>query len=98
MVDYAANLGRQLQLIGTWDGKPLEDGFKGTTRKVEAAAAQMANKTGSLVNKKMGAAMGQFNEKTEKGRQLLTTFGGAVGGAAGNVVYYAGQKPLALAA
>lgn len=90
MVDYAGNLGRQLQLIGTWDGKPLEQGFQTTAGKVTKAAGVMANKTSTLVNKKMGMAMSQFNEKTEKGRQLLTTFGGAVGGAAGNVVYYAG--------
>jgi len=90
VVDYAGNLGRQLQLIGTWDGKQLEQGYQATAGKVTRAAGTMANKTSSLVNKKMGMAMSQFNEKTEKGRQLLTTFGGAVGGAAGNIVYYTG--------
>ena len=71
--DYAGNLGRQLQLIGTWDGKPLEDGFKGTTRKIEEASKKMANKTAGLVNKQMGQAMGAFNEKCLTGDTLVIT-------------------------
>jgi len=90
VVDYAGNLGRQLQLIGSWDGKQLEQGYQSTAGKITKAAGTMATKTSGLVNQKMGRAMSQFNEKTEKGRQLLTTFGGAVGGAAGNIVYYTG--------
>lgn len=90
MADHVGNLGRQLQLIGTWDGKMLEQGYQVTAGKITKAAGTMATKTSGLVNDKMGRSMSMFNEKTEKGRQLLTTFGGAVGGAAGNVVYYAG--------
>lgn len=34
--------------------------------------------------------LGAFNEKTEKGRQLMTAFGGTLGGVAGQATYFAG--------
>lgn len=65
-------------------------GFDKVKRNARAASKEMAKASGAMVSEKAGRAMSQFNEKTEKGRQLLTAFGGAVGGAAGNVVYYGG--------
>jgi len=61
-------------------------GLAKATKSISKSATQMSG----MVGEKAGRAMSQFNEKTEKGRQLLTTFGGAMGGVAGETVYYAG--------
>lgn len=63
-------------------------GVNSAKKRISGAASNMRQM--NLVSKDAGMAMSQFNEKTEKGRQVLTAFGGAVGGAAGNVVYYTG--------
>jgi hypothetical protein len=74
---------------GKDDTKKATDSAK---RNVKAAANEMGRsmKSAGFVTDKTGRALSQFNEKTEKGRQLLTTFGGALGGAAGQAVYYGG--------
>ncbi len=82
--------GPGVEFTGTWNGKPLEDGFKKTGAKLKGAAQKTGQAMGGMVGENTGRAMSQFNEKTEKGRQLLTAFGGAAGGAAGNIVYYTG--------
>jgi len=65
-------------------------GVQQATRNLRSAAADVRRSTSTMVSEQAGRSLSQFNEKTEKGRQLLVAFGGAVGGAAGNVVYYAG--------
>lgn len=60
------------------------------TRKVGGASAQAKNEFQGFVGEQTGKKLGRFNERTEKGRQLLVAFGGAAGGAAGQVVYYGG--------
>lgn len=79
------------------DGK---DNTKAATdsakRNVKAAANEMSRsmKSAGFVTDKTGRALSQLNEKTEKARQVLTTFGGAMGGAAGQAVYYGGTLCL----
>lgn len=67
-----------------------QQGVKRATQSMRAAATDVRRSTQTMVSDQAGRSLSQFNEKTEKGRQLLVAFGGAVGGAAGNVVYYAG--------
>uniref|UniRef100_A0A6M3XRL3 Uncharacterized protein n=1 Tax=viral metagenome TaxID=1070528 RepID=A0A6M3XRL3_9ZZZZ len=55
-----------------------------------AIAGKKVSHMGGMLGDKASRAMSGFNEKTEKGRQLLTAFGGAIGGAAGQAVYYGG--------
>jgi hypothetical protein len=82
--------GGQLMFIeGRWVDKASPE-FKKTMAKMKGTASTASKQMGGMVNEQMGRSMSQFNEKTEKGRQLLTAFGGAAGGAAGNVVYYTG--------
>jgi len=50
-----------------------------------------------IIGDKQQQAMRAFNEKTEKGRQMLTAFGGVMGGAAGQAVYYGGTLSYILA-
>jgi len=61
-------------------------GLAKATKSISKSATQMSG----MVGEKAGRAMSQFNEKTEKGRQILTQFGGVMGGVAGETVYYAG--------
>jgi len=62
----------------------LETKLKGAS----VAGNKMGGMLGDNVRKKLGA----FNEKTEKGRQLVTAFAGTtgMGGAAGSAIYYGG--------
>lgn len=63
-------------------------------KRIEGAAKETGKKAGGMVTEQTGKALSQLNEKTEKGRQLLTTFGGAMGGVAGQAVYYGGTLCL----
>jgi hypothetical protein len=58
--------------------------------KAGTSAKKAGNEFEGLVGEQTGKKLGRFNERTEKGRQLLVAFGGAAGGAAGQVVYYGG--------
>jgi hypothetical protein len=58
--------------------------------KAGTSAKKAGNEFEGLVGEQTGKKLGRFNERTEKGRQLLVAFGGAAGGAAGNLVYYGG--------
>lgn len=66
------------------------DSAKNNISSLGDTAKKTGEKMSGFVSEQTGRNLSQFNEKTEKGRQLLTAFGGAVGGAAGNVVYYTG--------
>ena len=75
----------------------ISDQTQAGAAKVEQSTRKLANSVGTFVSDKAGKAMSQFNEKTEKGRQLINAFGTAVGGASGqlsgfaaNAVYYSG--------
>jgi len=81
---------REIKVYGVWEGGKLERGFTQTAKNVESASQQMAEKTGTFVSEGMGRSMSQFNEKTEKARQLMTAFGGTLGEVAGQATYYAG--------
>jgi len=81
---------KEIKVKLSYDGKEGEQAAKKSMGNIKDTTEDVAKKTGTLVNEKMGRAMSQFNEKTEKGRQVLTAFGGAVGGVAGQVTYYAG--------
>lgn len=65
-------------------------GLKKTTQKIKTAATQAGRAASGFVSEQTGRNLSQFNEKTEKGRQLMTAFGGAMGAAGGQVTYYAG--------
>jgi hypothetical protein len=58
--------------------------------KTGTSAKKASGEFEGLVGEQTGKKLGRFNERTEKGRQLLVAFGGAAGGAAGQVVYYGG--------
>jgi hypothetical protein len=80
---------RELYIEGRWvDSASAE--FQKSMVKMKGEAQRQGRQVGALVNENMGRAMSQFNEKTEKGRQVLTAFGGVIGGAAGQAVYYGG--------
>ncbi len=81
---------RRVDIEGRWDGKKLEKGFDKSGKKLQSAAKKTGEKMSGFVGKETGQALSQFNEKTEKGRQLLNAFGGAMGGVAGEAVYYGG--------
>ena len=55
-------------------------------------ASVAGNKMGGMLGDNVGKKLGAFNEKTEKGRQLVTAFAGTtgMGGAAGSAIYYGG--------
>lgn len=71
-------------------------GFESIKRKSKAAAVQMANTTGALVSDKTGRAMSQFNERTEKMRQLVLLSSSSMGNLAGSMVYYGGTLSYVL--
>ena len=57
------------------------------------AAADKAGKQVSqgIVSERVGKGLTAFNEKSERARSLMVVFGGAIGGAAGEVVFLAGS-------
>lgn len=78
--NFTGNLGKELANLKN----PLAE----LSRGIAAAGKQSLEKKKHMAG--LGQAMSQFNEKTEKGRQVLTAFGGALGESGGQVVYYAG--------
>lgn len=81
----------QVKITASDQTKAGTDSVKRNLKGVGKAAQQTQQKMQGFVSEQTGRNLSQFNEKTEKGRQLLTAFGGAVGGAAGSVVFYAGS-------
>jgi hypothetical protein len=64
-----------------------------TAKQMGTAAEEAGKKSalaGGLVSDKLGKAMSQTNERTEKARQMLMLFGSAAGNAAGQAVYFGG--------
>jgi hypothetical protein len=83
---------REFTVKAKFEGKQAEakaKQFAGNLGNALKGAAQEGNRQAEST-KKMGMAMSAFNEKTEKGRQLMTAFGGSLGAAGGQATYYAG--------
>ncbi len=53
-------------------------------------AKDKTKKLGDTLDKSANRRLSQFNEKSEKARQILTAMGGTMGGVAGQATYYAG--------
>jgi hypothetical protein len=66
------------------------DKARGNTQRLGNSAQRAQQQFDGLVGEGTGRKLTRLNEKTEKARQLMGAFGGAVGGAAGQVVYYGG--------
>jgi hypothetical protein len=70
--------------------RSVEQSSRRMSKRVQKETEKVGKATQTFVGQRAGKAMSQFNEKTEKGRQLLNTFGGAMGGVGGEAVYYSG--------
>ena len=64
--------------------------FRKKLPKIRNDAKAAGKDVAALVPEAVGKRLTRMNEKTEAARQLLTQFGGAAGGAAGQLVYYGG--------
>jgi len=82
---------KEIKITAKYDGKSAEADAKSSFEKI----GKTAKTGGTMVDQNMGRAMSQFNEKTEKGRQLMTAFGGTLGAVGGQATYYAGSVPPA---
>jgi hypothetical protein len=90
MAKTSGGFQKYIVFTAKYDGKTAEVQAKKGFQKIGESAKKAATTTQGMVGDKMGRAMSQFNEKTEKGRQLMTAFGGSLGAAGGQVTYYAG--------
>lgn len=58
---------KEIRLKAYYDGKKAETDAKKSMDEIGKSTKRVAEKSGQLVDEKLGRAMSQFNEKTEKG-------------------------------
>ena len=91
------NLGRALSSAGRQADKAAKTGVRNLGNAIRDAARQAQHMDKHFVTADMSRRMKSFNEKTEKGRQLMVAMGGVAGAAGGAMAsasgaatYYAG--------